>query len=151
MADAARASGRYDWRMLLPRLVGAGRTLPAPLNVFYATAPSGRRRPPGLPAAPLLLDFYALCDGGQMGFVEWLPRQRLKPETLDWVSQLDGGAEEGWGPLVMGRHLVFAYTDVGPVVWDAEADQVAAYQNGACSWELYEQTLEEFLEELFNW
>ena len=138
------------WQSRLQELVRISGELPEPLNsIFSASKPLKSPWPAQLPSNPTLQEFYRICNGGRLGgnVYDWLPRKKLAGETAslkEWLGDVGGGSE------APQQFLVLAQDDYGDLVWDVGEDRISSYcSNGDCWWH-FEQSLEQFLESLFD-
>jgi hypothetical protein len=137
------------WRTQLAKLVRARGVDRFPLCAFDVASPCGRSWPEHLPSCQGLRDFYSLCDGGLLSLqYKWLSLAEVESETRRWREMLHGDEQP---VLIPGRHVVLAIDSGGaPVIWDAEADQLASFYWNGGGWEPYNLNFEAFLEALFS-
>ncbi|HWE40745.1 MAG TPA: hypothetical protein VG406_29665 [Isosphaeraceae bacterium] len=132
-----------DLRSTVRALRERGGSLSEPYcDGFHLEPPSGERWPKGLPASPLLREFYAECDGGELGSFSFLPLEELAEETesvLDWMEgNTDPGARPKAGRCVMFGHNEYSHA----LIWDADRDAVLIYDSdGGDIWDADETTL----------
>ena len=120
-----------DWRSRLAALVRFGKDLPEPMNLsFHARPPTRRGWPNHLPACPALVEFYALCDGGQFCFYDFLPLRRVKAEAAAFRGWPDRPGDQSAGV----RHLLLGYDqDSFSLIWDSAKDELVQYKSDAQS------------------
>jgi hypothetical protein len=106
-----------------------GKSLAEPFcDCFSAEPPSGGRWPKGLPSSPLFDEFYAACDGGDLGPFSFLPMAEIAADTESAADWMEDVAPEGLPPR--GRWLVFGRNDYGhELIWDADRDAVLLYDS----------------------
>jgi hypothetical protein len=119
-----------DLRTTIRALRERSESLPEPYcDAFAVHPPSGARWPDGLPASPLLQEFYAECDGGDLGSFSFLPLEELAEETdsvLDWMEgKADPDAMPKKGRCVMLGHNEYDHC----LLWDADRDAVLLYDS----------------------
>ena len=106
-----------------------GRSLPEPLcDCFDANPPGKARWPKGLPSSPVLAEFYAECDGGNLGTFSFLRLAEVADQTRSTTEWMAGREPEGMPPE--GRWLVFGSNEYGhSLIWDADRDAVLLYDS----------------------
>jgi hypothetical protein len=120
-----------DWRSRLAALVRFGKDLPEPMNLcFRARPPTRGGWPKRLPSCPALVEFYALCDGGQFSCYDFLPLRRVKAEAAAFRGWPDRPGDQSAGV----RHLLLGYDqDSFALIWDSAKDELIHYKSDAQS------------------
>jgi len=132
-----------SWQQLLTKLVEHGPVEP----MFEARKPSGKAWPKGLPSVPALVEFYALCDGGQLSALEVFPLQKVKTRRASLLSAI-GVAEK----VDRDKVIIFGENSFNFLHFvDTATDRVYACNPGAGAdeWEQF-GTTDEFLQALFT-
>src|SRR5207244_2473255 len=102
--------------------------------------------PKQLPATPALVEFYSLCDGGTFSAVEIFPLQTVKDQRANLLRALDLEAIAAQP----GTVVVFGFNHAKLYFVDTENDLVSAYNTATKEWEHYNQSFEQFLDDLFT-
>ena len=139
-----------EWRTLLQRLVNIN-TDEFPLLVYQVAPATGQIWPQALPSNTTITDFYALCDGGNIGQYHWYRTSDLPSVNEHWMKHLAHYYPDGSSPIVKGRHLIFAIDSGGaPLIWDSLNDTVATFWFKGGDWEPTGLNMDEFLSALFS-
>jgi hypothetical protein len=94
-----------------------------------------------------LVDFYALCDGGQFFCWDFHSLRRVKAEA----AAFRGWPDRPGDPTADIRHLLLAYDpDSFALLWDSEKDEVIQYKHDAQSDYARGAPFATFVEELFT-
>jgi hypothetical protein len=118
-----------DWRDRLAALVRFGKDLPEPMSLcFRARPPTRRGWPKALPSCAALIEFYALCDGGQFFCYEFFRLRQVKAEAAAFRDWPDRPGDQSAGV----RHLLLGYDqDSFALIWDSAKDELVQYKSDA--------------------
>lgn len=132
------------WQTLLTKMVKDAPTEPV---FFCIRPPAGKPWPKAMPSTPTLIEFYSLCDGGNLSALEVFPMDTIKAERATMLRAIDLKAITA-GP----EHVfVFGFNPQGFVYFvDTENDLVSGYNPKTNEWEHHNQSFESFLEDLFT-
>jgi hypothetical protein len=132
------------WQSLLTKMV---KDAPIEPVYFCIRPPAGKPWPKLMPSTPTLVEFYSLCDGGNLSALEVFSMDTIKTERATMLRAIDMQTIAA-GP----EHIfVFGYNPQGFVYFaDTENDLVSAYNPKTAEWDHHNQTFESFLEDLFT-
>lgn len=140
----------HDWKTKLEKWVSGWNQLSELTQDCFPVRPPVPREgdgnwPEDLPSCPILVEFYARCDGGRFGSYTLSPLAELSDPSSGWLADSPGLE------LTQGRWIEFGDHEFGhALLWDADADEVVIYSPDDEEPSRLKRTMSQFIERLLN-